>query len=312
MKICPQCNRSYEDQTLNFCLDDGSVLNQASSQSDDPPPTLMMSEAPPTAVNQPPGTQATQHTWETPPRYQSPASSGSKSWLWVLGILGAIVVLCGGGVVGLIAIRAVVETDDPPVSTTNVSSTPEGNNKAPPRDTRSRVSSHDFSKWDIKSNENIKAKYENGEMVLTSRRGYYYVLLTKGYKTQDATVKLTVRNTSASASSIGFGLVFHSDPQVLKSDYTFLINSETQQYRIVRHTNKREIVVIKWTPSSAIHKGTRSNDLEVRSDRTDTSFYINGEFIRTEANLSGAENGVAGIYTSGNVPIGFSYMEYRK
>ncbi len=31
MKICPQCRQSYDDDGLNFCLNDGSVLNQAPS-----------------------------------------------------------------------------------------------------------------------------------------------------------------------------------------------------------------------------------------------------------------------------------------
>lgn len=31
MKICPQCQLTYEDDGLNFCLNDGSVLNQAPS-----------------------------------------------------------------------------------------------------------------------------------------------------------------------------------------------------------------------------------------------------------------------------------------
>ncbi len=31
MKICPQCNQSYSDDGLNFCLNDGSVLSVQSS-----------------------------------------------------------------------------------------------------------------------------------------------------------------------------------------------------------------------------------------------------------------------------------------
>ena len=315
MKICPQCQKTYEDQTLNFCLDDGSVLNEMASSSEEPPATVMMSEVPATASNKAFGTQAAeQKSWETAPRYQSSASSGSKSWLWALGILGAVVVICGGGFFGLLAIGVFVGDDEePPI--TNTSRTdpkPAGDKQPPTKNTRLRVHSHDFSKWDVKGNSSVSAKYENGELVLTSQRRYYYVLLTKGYKTQNATVKLTLRNTSGSATTLGYGLIFHSDSQVLTSDYAFLIRSDTQKYRVVRHNNKREIVVINWTKSSAIKKGTQANDLEVRSDGKDTSFYINGEYIRSEANLSGNANSVAGIYTSSNVPIGFSFMEYRK
>lgn len=34
MKLCPQCNRTYSDDSLRFCLDDGTVLSR------DPPATL--------------------------------------------------------------------------------------------------------------------------------------------------------------------------------------------------------------------------------------------------------------------------------
>ena len=39
MKICTICNRTYTDETLNFCLDDGGSLRNL---SDDAPPTIIM------------------------------------------------------------------------------------------------------------------------------------------------------------------------------------------------------------------------------------------------------------------------------
>jgi cell division septation protein DedD len=35
MKKCPQCNRNYSDETLNFCLEDGTVLTSISDRSTD-------------------------------------------------------------------------------------------------------------------------------------------------------------------------------------------------------------------------------------------------------------------------------------
>ena len=37
MKACPTCNRTYEDDTLAFCLDDGARLSPAN----DPQATLL-------------------------------------------------------------------------------------------------------------------------------------------------------------------------------------------------------------------------------------------------------------------------------
>jgi hypothetical protein len=39
MKICPVCRKTYSDDGLNFCLDDGSVLTIPAS---DAPPTMVM------------------------------------------------------------------------------------------------------------------------------------------------------------------------------------------------------------------------------------------------------------------------------
>jgi|GEM_PF-1494697 len=314
MKVCPQCQKSYDDMTLNFCLEDGSVLNDSNTSADQPPATVMMSDAPPTVANQQSTPVTDQKTWDAVPKYQSDASSGSKSWIWVLGILFGVIILCGGGLVGLIAIGSLVDDEDVPISKDKVPSNPSTPNRdtSPIGDGRKLVHSHNFSKWNVGVKNGAIAKYENGELSITSRRGFYYVLLTKGYKTKNASVKLTLRNIDNRVSTLGYGLVFHSDPQVLTSDYAFLIRSDNQKYRIVRHNNRKEITVINWTRSSAIKAGSKANDLEIRSNGRDTSFYINGKFIRTEKRLTGLSFGVAGIYTSGDAPIGFSYIEYRK
>lgn len=59
MKVCPKCNQTYNDENLNFCLNDGEYLMQ---KEDDAPPTIMMNE--PRVTNQ--------TNWQTPP-YQPPA-----------------------------------------------------------------------------------------------------------------------------------------------------------------------------------------------------------------------------------------------
>ncbi len=40
MKICPRCNQTYDDDNLNFCLNDGELLME--TESIDAPPTIMM------------------------------------------------------------------------------------------------------------------------------------------------------------------------------------------------------------------------------------------------------------------------------
>lgn len=44
MKLCPQCHREYSDETLNFCLDDGTWLREISEVNE--PRTAIISEPP--------------------------------------------------------------------------------------------------------------------------------------------------------------------------------------------------------------------------------------------------------------------------
>ena len=56
MKRCPRCNRTYSDENLNFCLEDGELLTQHSEEEptrslrDTPPPTVVMD---PTRITNP-------------------------------------------------------------------------------------------------------------------------------------------------------------------------------------------------------------------------------------------------------------------
>src|SRR5262245_12251788 len=109
MKICPRCQKTYTDDNLNFCLDDGVVLQQASSPGgQEPPATVFMNQPRPTdprpVMTSPPGTQ--QPAWNTAPQQQQYGGSqkkSSKTWIWVLLILGLVVLVCGGGLVGFFA-----------------------------------------------------------------------------------------------------------------------------------------------------------------------------------------------------------------
>ncbi len=52
MKRCPTCQRTYTDESLTFCLEDGSpLLSEASASSDEPPATMILSEPPATGSN---------------------------------------------------------------------------------------------------------------------------------------------------------------------------------------------------------------------------------------------------------------------
>ena len=103
MKICPQCNTKYDDDTLNFCLEDGNVLSPAPS-GDAPPPTVMVPDPRESIRQHPAGMTQVHDEVQTSPRHHVPQQKSSKRWLWVLGILFGVAVLCGGGFIGLVAL----------------------------------------------------------------------------------------------------------------------------------------------------------------------------------------------------------------
>src|SRR5688572_22119160 len=107
MKICPTCRKTYADDNLNFCLEDGSVLTVAAG---DAPATMVMNSprqtdpASPFGGGSQPGVQSSFGNQPQYPVQPQQAKKSSKAWLWIIGILGIVLLLCGGGVLGLVLI----------------------------------------------------------------------------------------------------------------------------------------------------------------------------------------------------------------
>src|SRR4030095_6123612 len=114
MKICPTCRKTYTDDGLNFCLDDGSVLTLTPTEA---APTVVMQQPLPTSPG--PGLTAPQRTnpggfgsqeqvqarWDPQAQYSvQPKKKSSKTWLWVVGLLCLGLLLCGGGLVGFVGL----------------------------------------------------------------------------------------------------------------------------------------------------------------------------------------------------------------
>src|SRR5260370_32665663 len=104
MKGWPQCNRTYTDDALSFCLDDGSPLTIASgpppsdasatiqypqARDTSPQPTIAYNPIP--AAPLPPPTPPPAWSPMPPPQTQK-----RSVWPWLLGI-GAVLVFMGIG-----------------------------------------------------------------------------------------------------------------------------------------------------------------------------------------------------------------------
>lgn len=110
MKYCPRCNQRYEDANLNFCLNDGELLQE--QDTSDAPPTLYMDPPRQTAENwaeyQAPAAATNQEIYRQQPQqmYQPPggamamqsADSSLPTIALILGISSWVLMCCYLGV----------------------------------------------------------------------------------------------------------------------------------------------------------------------------------------------------------------------
>lgn len=320
MKICPTCRRTYEDEGLNFCLEDGSVLTLVHS---DAAPTVVMNHPRTTSPSPYPGVQTT-GGGQDPAQYSiQPPKRSSKAWLWVLGIFAVLILLCGGGFAGFFFYVASITNSNTSVNSTKGSSNSTNSTRtntfttkspSPSTEAPGSVETVDLSKQVIKSSVYGTTEFTNGELLLASKeKGYYYVLVTSDdYKTDRAVTRVTVRNTQLADSDLGYGLVIHSDTKPLEKDYAFLIDSKRKRFRVVRHEPQDEVTVTAWTASKLINEGSEENILEARDKGEKIELYINGQLATTINNKNGPSTGVPGLYAGDGAKIGFKKLEIVK
>lgn len=275
------------------------------------PPTVLMNQPRATVENQSFGNETPGQTNRNQPQtYTMQPKKSSKTWIWVLGIIGVLVLVCGGGFVGFIAWVGTLDTQKEQQNS-NVLGT---NTTSPTPNDRADVKTIDLSKWVMTDRSFGFTEYSNGEFIMSSsKKGFYYVLIAKNeYKTENATTKVKVRNVENAASELGFGLVVHSNPTPLVQDYGFLIDSVKQRYRVVNHQEKKENVVVNWTKSNVIKNGTQENVIEIRDENGLMNFYVNETFVTSVRNVNGYKGGVAGIYSGDMIKVAFSSFEIRK
>ena len=320
MKICPTCRKTYADDNLNFCLEDGSVLTFASNE---PPATVMMSQprpTDPTAVFPSTQNQGIQSTFgQAPQQYSVQQPKKSKAWLWIVGIVGIILLLCGGGFAGLVFIgmqanQANNSTYPPPNNGRVNTSTSPAPSPFSSTTSSSDVESVDLSFWVKDSSVWGTTEMSGDEFLMAAKqKGYYYVLVAPDeYTTDGKNVRVTVRNVDNSNSSLGYGLIFHSAPTPLTKDYAFLIDTKRKKYRVVRHEPSKETSMVSWKDSSAIKDGTQENVLEARDKGESVELYINNEMVTSIKDQFGHPNGVPGLYSGDGAKIGFKNLEIWK
>jgi len=132
MKRCPRCNLQYQDPSLNFCLDDGSPLEDTSFHTEE---TLVM-QSPGTAVQSPLTTQQTGSGTGQPVDQRQ--SSPRRALPWVILILVFVIFGCGGGLafIAYLGLQSETAQEDktstspPQINIDNSSKQPPATNKS--------------------------------------------------------------------------------------------------------------------------------------------------------------------------------------
>ena len=337
MKRCPQCNRTYTDDALSFCLDDGSPLLSASGPMSDPGATVQYpqprdtSPQPtiafnPGSVAPPPPPPPAAPSW-TPMPPQTPQKR--SAWPWVLGI-GAVLVFMGIGVVILIFALARIANDNNNNGNSNNSNkvanknanknanVDETNTNA---NTRSNLTTFtdDFStkSWGTGESQYGNIWYQDEEYHMHATKGGFIVMYGPDkpeYKTENATVRVGLRSIDGNPPLTGYGVTVHGETKDGKlEDYGFLIyNGDNPKYKIVLHKAGAETKIVDWTPSTTIRTGTTPNQLEVRIRDLKMDFYINGQFVTSITDEETYRRGRVGLYTSDVGEVAFDDLEISK
>jgi hypothetical protein len=331
MKRCPTCNRTYTDDVISYCLDDGTPLQPVAPGSgssydpqatvsfqslNDPGPQTQKVGPAPTIVSKQPVFQPSpqpQQQWSPTPQ-PAPQKKKRGALPWVIGALVLVVVLIGGfaGIVGLLIYNANTNRNakvPAPTPSPTVA-------RPTPSPTVARDAYDDFSteKWGTGSDSLGKFWYTNDEFHANAVPGNYLVEYgpkETAYYTKDATVRMTIRAVDGVSPKYGFGLVVHGelkDKQL--EDYGFIIKTDARpSYAVVKHKGGKETFVTQWTSSDNIYAGSRPNQLEVRIKDNLLDFYINGKYVNSVVDDENFKTGRVGVYTSDTAEVAFDDLE---
>jgi hypothetical protein len=336
MKRCPQCNRTYTDDALSFCLDDGSPLLSASGPMSDPGATVQFPQprdtSPQATIAFNPGPAAPPPPPTPPPVWNPmpPATPQKRSVLpWVLGI-GAVLVFMGIGVVILIFALAKIANNNNnngnsnnsnKVANKNANKNANADETNTNANTRSNLTTFtdDFSNktWGTGESQYGNIWYQDEEYHMHATKGGFIVMYGPDkpeYKTENATVRVGLRSIDGNPPLTGYGVTVHGEKKDGKlEDYGFLIyNGDNPKYKIVLHKAGAETKIVDWTPSTTIRTGTTPNQLEVRIRDLKMDFYINGQFVTSITDEETYRRGRVGLYTSDVGEVAFDDLEISK
>ena len=315
-------------------------FGSVAASSFDPNATLAYN--PPRDTNPPPENYYAQtplapapaHPSWSPTPYAPQVQAGNKpnARPWIIGAIVGVIVL-GIGIVVLLSIigRDSADSSNKNSNRADVSNSNSRNNNSVTtnNDNRNTASSpstvlkDDFStlNWPV-GDKAYGSFYQDGEYHMKGRPKLYVFMFPLNnstsdllkYVTKDATVKVTARNVDGKSPEYGYGLIVHGkvNGKGNLEGYGFLIyTGPIPKYEIVRFIDGAPTDIVNWTESSLIRRGTNSNQIEVRSQGSQLSMYVNGQFLKSITDTANAE-GYVGLYTSETNEVAFDDLEIER
>jgi hypothetical protein len=298
----------------------------SSRDTGEPPPTEIYRPQP--AVNQARGMPPPTPAWPIPPPQQQQQKKSNAIW-WVVG--GVVVVgIVGIGLVAVIILLASLGSqanDNENNSNTNVRvanrSTNSNSNNANESNTNKSSTptslTDDFSqsKWGTSTSRFGDIWYSNDEYHMRSKKDTFLVMYgpSEDYKSDNATVKVTARSVDGSVPSNGFGLIVLGSQAKNKGlqDYALVVYpGEQGEYEVITHKEGNQSSLVPKTQSKVVRSGTNPNQLEVRIQGNQLSFYINGQYVTRITDSANYKTGLAGLYTSDTVEVAFDDLEIKR
>lgn len=172
----------------------------------------------------------------------------------------------------------------------------------------------DLSEWVKKYSKWGNTSFARGDLYMSAKHnGFFYVLVApEDYTSRAMITRVTLRNVTGGRTNLGYGLVFHSDPEPLVKGYAFLIDTVKKRYRVARHASGEEYGVIRWTNSTYINGGKAENTLEAVDKGSETDLFINHKFVTSIKNTYAHDNGDPGLYTGGFLKVAFKGLSISK
>jgi hypothetical protein len=163
--------------------------------------------------------------------------------------------------------------------------------------------SNPASGWDVVDNAFEHTEYLNGEYrVLSKQSGFFYLYMAPACGRENYVVEVDARwvGTPGQAYGIIFGLL----PDYSRY-YLFDVNTDFQQYRLLRRDPDGFRVIQTITDAPAVNAGNASNHLKVTRNGAQITLEVNGTTLGTwnDGNITGST--FAGVVTNpyGGIPV---------